>query len=74
MRDWIFRLLFPRQDRLLKLLREGSPDFCMTAPEGVSFKMLKVYLTTNPQGQTINCGWVEIPDENAGEVAVRLEV
>ena len=61
MRNWLFKLLFPEQYRKLQLIREGSPDFVLTAPEGKSFQLLNVYLVTNAHGQTINCAWTEYP-------------
>ena len=68
MRDWLFRLLFPSQWRQLKHLNEllkvgKNPDFVLSAPDGICFKDIRVYLVTNAPGETINSQWMEIPYE-----------
>ena len=66
MKDWLFRILFPKQyeqiERIIELFKLSS-DFCLTAPEGVCFKEIRVYLTTGTNGTMINCEWAEVPCE-----------
>ena len=64
MRDWLFRILFPKQHEKLRLFKTGNgPDFRLSAPEGMYFKVLNVYLVTDASGNAINCQWLEFPCE-----------
>jgi len=73
MRDWLFRLLFPKQYEQIKCINEllkvsSSPDCRVSAPDGVCFKDISVYLITNAQGSVINCKWIEIPCEVESDI------
>ena len=68
MRDWLFRLLFPRQYEQIKHLStflkvSSNPNFQLNAPDGVCFKDIYVCL----EGHTINAEWVEIPVKEKDE-------
>ena len=65
-RDFLFKLLFPKQYEEIKRLSDllklnDNPDFRLSAPDGMAFKDICVYLATNSEGSAINCQWVEIP-------------
>jgi hypothetical protein len=66
MRDWIFKLLFPKQYKQINHISDllhinFAPDFHLTAPKDVCFKDIYVYLVTDTQGNAINCEWSEVP-------------
>ena len=61
MRNWLLKLLFPKEAAKIRLLLEAEPGMTLHCPLNVPLKDIQIYIVPSGESYSLMCTWEEWP-------------